>query len=190
MEVNMSTYIHWLNNNQGFVMCLLTFVYVVATIVIVYYNKKSIKEMIKTREEDNRPYVFANLEKDPRDRFFTLKIKNYGKLSAKINKIEIEPTIDFIHGNESKFLSGTIIAPGQVLPYIIFTDSKELSKCSYNISVDYESLNSKRYYEVYVIALEYLKEMAYCDHDKSNFTQTDNQLYNISVNLEKINNKL
>ena len=57
MEVNMSTYIHWLNNNQGFVMCLLTFVYVVATIVIVYYNKKSIKEMIKTREEDNRPYV-------------------------------------------------------------------------------------------------------------------------------------
>ena len=43
----MSTYIHWLNNNQGFVMCLLTFVYVVTTIVIVYYNKKSIKEMIK-----------------------------------------------------------------------------------------------------------------------------------------------
>lgn len=64
----MSTYIHWLNNNQWFVMCLLTFVYVVATIVIVYYNKKSIKEMIKIREEDNRPYVFANLEKDPRDR--------------------------------------------------------------------------------------------------------------------------
>ena len=80
-------------------MCLLTFVYVVATIVIVYYNKKSIKEMIKTREEDNRPYVFANLEKYPRDRFFTLKIKNYGKLSAKINKIEIEPKINFFRTN-------------------------------------------------------------------------------------------
>ena len=58
------------------------------------------------------------------------------------------------------------------------------------ISIDYESLNGKRYYEVYVIALDYLKEMAYCDHDKSNFTQTENQLYNISINLEKINNKL
>ena len=47
--------INWLNSNQGFVMCLLTLVYVLATVVIVIMNKLSINEMRKSRLEDNRP---------------------------------------------------------------------------------------------------------------------------------------
>ena len=95
--------IQWINRNQGFVMCILTFVYVLATIVIVYYNKKSINEMIKSREDDSRPYVFANIERDPRDRSFTFKVKNHGKSSAKIIRMEINPNIEFIHEKDASF---------------------------------------------------------------------------------------
>ena len=35
--------VDWLNDNQGFVRSVLTLVYVVATIVIVIYNRKSIR---------------------------------------------------------------------------------------------------------------------------------------------------
>ena len=37
--------ITWMNQNQGFIMCVLTFVYVVATVIIVIMNRKSINEM-------------------------------------------------------------------------------------------------------------------------------------------------
>ena len=71
--------ITWMNQNQGFIMCVLTFVYVVATVIIVIMNRKSINEMKTARLEESRPYIIANLVKDPRDRCFYLKIKNYGK---------------------------------------------------------------------------------------------------------------
>lgn len=180
----------WLNTNQGFVMCLLTFVYVVATIVIMYYNKKSINEMAKSREEDSRPYVFANLERDPRDRSFTFKVKNHGKSSAKIIRMEINPNIKFIHEKDASFLSGVIISPGQVIPFLIPKESKEMMDCLYKILIDYESLAGKKYHEEYNIVLSYSREMGYSDTTKSNLTNAENQLYNISANLEKINNKL
>ena len=59
--------IDWLNANQGFAMSVLTLVYVAATIIIVIYNRKTIKEMKDAREEESRPYVFVYLDKDPRD---------------------------------------------------------------------------------------------------------------------------
>lgn len=180
----------WLNTNQGFVMCLLTFVYVVATIVIMYYNKKSINEMAKSREEDSRPYVFANLERDPRDRCFTFKVKNHGKSSAKITNIQINPSIEFIHEKNANFLSGVIISPGQVIPFLIPKESNKIADCLHKITIDYESLNGKKYHEEYIIALEYSNQMGYSDSNRSNLSETDNQLYNISANLEKINNKL
>lgn len=83
--------IGWLNSNQGFVMSILTAVYVIATIVIVIYNRKSIKEMQRTREEESRPYVFAYLHKDPRDMCFYLRVKNFGKTGARINSFDISP---------------------------------------------------------------------------------------------------
>ena len=86
--------INWLNSNQGFVMCLLTLVYVLATVVIVIMNKMSINEMRKSRLEDNRPYIMANLVKDPRDRCFYVRIKNYGKTGAVITNFNIFPELN------------------------------------------------------------------------------------------------
>ena len=62
--------------------------------------------------------------------------------------------------------------------------------CLYKILIDYESLAGKKYHEEYNIVLSYSREMGYSDTTKSNLTNAENQLYNISANLEKINNKL
>jgi hypothetical protein len=85
--------INWLNNNQGFTMSVLTLVYVLATIVIVIYNRKSIRELQKTREEESRPYIFACLHRDPRDVYFYFRIKNYGKTGGEIESIIVSPFI-------------------------------------------------------------------------------------------------
>lgn len=49
-------------------MAILTFVYVVATVVIVVFTKGSIDEMKKARIEDNRPYIFAYFAFVPREK--------------------------------------------------------------------------------------------------------------------------
>ena len=77
--------IETLNNNQGAVMVLLTSIYVVATIVIVMLNKRSIDEMKLSREEESRPYIFASLTFVPREtKQCYLVLTNYGKTGARI----------------------------------------------------------------------------------------------------------
>lgn len=102
-------YIEWLNNNQGFTMTLLTLIYVLATIIIVYYNRKSIKEMQQSREEDSRPYIFAHLHKDPRDLCFYLRIKNHGKTIARIENISISPILKLVDNNSIENLMKDVI---------------------------------------------------------------------------------
>jgi hypothetical protein len=93
-------------------MSLLTLVYVAATIVIVIMNAKSINEMQKTREAEGRPYILLNLHKDPRDRCFYLRIKNYGKSGATIKQIEISPHMKLVESKSgNSVLNGCVLAP-------------------------------------------------------------------------------
>lgn len=138
----------WLNQNQGFAMTILTSVYVIATFAIVYMNRLTIKEMEKGREEESRPYLFANLERDSRDMCFYLKIKNHGKTGCRIENISIEPNMKFVHGiilNEC--LPSTVIAPGQMLRFIIVEKWELTYKNNYLIEISYsETSNSKNEY--------------------------------------------
>jgi hypothetical protein len=92
--------IAWLNTNQGFVMALLTFVYVVATIVICAFNAKSAKaareqtkEIKRQFDEENRPYITVELILEKR-LFYFLKFSNHGRKIA--NNVKIELDQDFI----------------------------------------------------------------------------------------------
>lgn len=53
----MMTVINWLNDNSGFVMALLTFVYVIATALICYFNYKSAKATKEQTEESNKQFI-------------------------------------------------------------------------------------------------------------------------------------
>lgn len=52
--------ITWINDNNGFVMAILTFVYVIATIFICIYNGKSAMATRKQTEESQRQFVESN----------------------------------------------------------------------------------------------------------------------------------
>lgn len=51
--------IELLDQHNGFVMAILTLVYVVFTVFIFIANNRSVKEMKITREEENRPYIVS-----------------------------------------------------------------------------------------------------------------------------------
>lgn len=91
----MGIIIEWINDNNGFIMGLLTLVYVIATILICFFNYKSAKatkEQIKEAQAQfrlqNRPNVipcFSMIE----GAMFCLTFKNIGNECAKDLKIKI-----------------------------------------------------------------------------------------------------
>ena len=192
-ENGLSDLITWLNNNQGFTMTLLTLVYVVATIVIVIYNRKSIREIEKTREEESRPYIFAYLHKDPRDLCFYLRVKNYGKTGGKIESINISPLLKLVDSkNVGDFLNNVILAPNQMLQFIVLERNEETSKEIYDVNLRYHQTNNteKVYEEKYSLLTQYSTLMGYTDSNKSNLSETDNALRNIANYLDSIRNKM
>jgi len=189
----MSETITWLNSNQGFVMSILTCVYVVATIVIVVYTGKSIKELEKTREEESRPYIFANLQKDPRDVCFFLRVKNYGKTGGRISQININPNLKFADNLKVEdFLNNTILAPGQSLQFIIMEQNNETSKRNYDVTISYTPTfnDNMEYSEKYNLVTQYASQMGYTDNKKSNLTPEANAINNIAHYLDAIRHKL
>ena len=56
----MDKIIEWLNNNSGCIMAILTFVYVVATILICVYNSKSAKATSEQTKELYRQFLESN----------------------------------------------------------------------------------------------------------------------------------
>lgn len=185
--------IEWLNQNQGFVMSVLTAVYVLATIVIVVYNRKSIKEMQESRKAESRPYVFAYLHKDPRDLCFYLRIKNYGKTGALIENIEISPKLKFVGETETKdFLKNVVLAPDQLLQFIVLEQKEETMKCNYNIGLRYKSTQTdkEQFEESYTLILQYAHQMGYTDNKTSNISPEANALKNIAGYLDSIRSKL
>lgn len=97
--------IEWLNQNQGFIMAILTFVYVIATIFLVYIawktskisteakeisedaklissraveiSQKQLEKIAELEENRVRPYVLFNIFSDENSRTYS-HIKNYG----------------------------------------------------------------------------------------------------------------
>lgn len=189
----MNKLILWLNNNQGFTMFILTLIYVFATIIIVIYNKKSINEIKQSREEENRPYIFANLQKDSRDIGFYLKIKNYGKTGGKLKSITISPSLKFVNdSNIDTFLNNVILAPAQSIQFIILEKSEETSKNNYQVSIKYEStnINNKVYLEDYILITQYESLMGYTNSKRTNLSDAENALVSIAGYLDSIRNKL
>lgn len=93
----MNELISWMNSNNGFVMAILTFVYVIATIFICVFNGKSAsatrkqtEEAQRQFEENNRAHViprFVTLE----GQLYCLAFHNIGKTMAEKLIINISP---------------------------------------------------------------------------------------------------
>jgi hypothetical protein len=185
--------ITWLNVNQGFVMCLLTFVYVLATIAIVVMNNMTIKEMKEARAAESRPYVFVSLHKDPRDVCFYLRVKNHGKTGAIINRLQITPTIKLVDIEEkSNFLERSILAPNQTLQFIVLEKWEETCEKDYNVEIEYTMVGdaNSSFHEQYALVVQYAHQMGYTDRSNSNLSNSENSLKSIAEHLDSIRSKL
>lgn len=88
-------FIQWLNVNSGFVMAVLTLVYVIATFYIVKANRSSVLEMRQTREEETRPYVVVYLQRNPNvNGAVHLIVRNIGTTAAYDIRIQATPPIE------------------------------------------------------------------------------------------------
>ncbi len=185
--------INWLNTNQGFVMSLLTLIYVIATLIIVHYNRKTIREMKESREAESRPYVFVYLDKDPRDMCFFLRIRNYGKSGAKLNHVSITPNLKLCDdGLPENFLKNIILAPSQTLEFIVLEGKEETMKNDYSVSIQYSSMDGsgRQYTEEYMLTIQYAHQMGYTNNGRDNLSNEASALCNISNQLDSIRRKL
>lgn len=149
--------------------------------------------MKKSREAESRPYVFAYLDKDPRDYCFYLRIRNYGKSGAKLNNILITPELKLCEeALTDSFLKNVILAPSQTLEFIVLEKTDETLKHDYSVSLQYTSVddNKKQYSDEYTLTVQYAHQMGYTDHEKSNLTDEENAIRNISSHLDSIRRKL
>ena len=186
-------FVSYLNANQGFVMAALTFVYVVATIVIVYFNKKTIDEMKEEREAESRPYLFAHLAFIPGEtKRCQLVLKNYGKSGAYIKSFSISPEIQLVKGpNDCAFFSKTIIAPNQSIQLLVLDPMEQMHEISYTVQLTYgDTLGNKWYSETYSLIQQYAGEAGSVTTNRGKMEKYQSAIIDISHSLDVIKNSM
>lgn len=147
------------NENEGFFMALLTLVYVVFTLLIFISNNRSVKEMKKTREEANRPYIVVYTLSKPKGTV-ELVIENVGKTIAVNTKIQITPEFNFpkqMPLSKSNVLKRPILSfpPNYKMKYYIgkFSDFKndDGTYPIYEVQIVYEDSGKQKYTDSYSI---------------------------------------
>lgn len=123
------TVLRWLNQNQGFVTSVLTLVYVIATLCIVFValraNRLSAKQLTQALELErhrSRPYVIFDLE--PRLGIVYVVLRNIGATPAHKVRVSVTPLLETVINGEqvqSALTKGDIgfIAPGRRLEDIL-----------------------------------------------------------------------
>lgn len=182
-----------MNNNNGTIMAFLTLIYVVATIFILKANKEMVKESIKVREAETRPYVIAYLEERNTGSVF-LKIENIGKSIARNIKISSNIRIEYPNSYSISdsyiFNNPFTLAPNQKIDFFIHQTTvggikvKEDSEGLYPIyllTISYENDDNK-YEENNPIDLNIVKHRIY-ENDEDRIKYIVEELKGIKKSL-------
>ena len=106
----MKDIINWCNENQGFLMAILTGVYVLATVILVIVSHranvislKNVEALTSIEKERLRPLVEARLESDVP--FIILRVSNQGQTPAYAISFDISPRLQLLLGGEGSYPS-------------------------------------------------------------------------------------
>lgn len=207
--------ITWLNDNNGFVMALLTFVYVIATIFICVFNCKSAKatkeqtkESYKQFIENNRAHVipkiialegemlclsFQNIGKDiATEVVINVSEKWLKKLEKTFTFPEVANSLRIIKKKRLFLTVDQQLCYGLCIPGNGHDDFKTLATVPLEIDISYKTLD-KEYHEYFDIPLDgynYMINLSdYARLTKKQIQEmknTNKELKNIS---RKLNNK-
>jgi|GEM_PF-2068712 len=118
-------FLNLLQQYNGAVMAFLTFVYVVATVILVWATYRSVAEIRKTRVEQSQPYVLPCFE-DRADGLLMLVVKNYGMSAAYDIRVELPAALVEATGGvfskearESLSQGGLVLAPQQSVSFAL-----------------------------------------------------------------------
>jgi len=121
--------VNWLNKNQGFVMAILTVVYVVTTIIIALLtlkatrlSRKNLDMTLELEKNRLRPYVLFNISSSIAQKNTFASIKNLGLTAAYNIKVSIKPKLaQFGEERESSLTSRNILffPPGEEVADVI-----------------------------------------------------------------------
>ncbi len=148
-------------------MLLLTFIYAIATIVLVKYTKKSsefarqaLTQSMEFEKQGNRPHVIFDLI--AKDRCFYATIKNLGKQPAYDVKVTSKPDILRDKGNQQKekisFIEKKVpfLAPDrEIEDYIGTTPNflKEHPETTFCVEISYKDSMGESYHEMADISI-------------------------------------
>ena len=192
--------LEWINSNQGFVMVVLTAVYVIATIAICLFNYKSaqatreqVAESTRQFEETNRAVVTVYAD-FIRNGLFVLCISNSGNKIAKeinvnINKEFIENIKESYLEDIEKFVGSNFsLGIGQSFFLALggLLDYEKLSKESMFIQLTYQD-DKRKYSDNVEIRL---KEIAWSLNYTSPITDIQHDIKKQRENVEKLSDNL
>lgn len=205
-------FIKWLNDNNGFIMALLTFVYVIATILICIFNYKSAKatkeqtkEAYKQFIENCRAHIVPKIV-ELEGEMLCLAFHNIGKEIAtnvtidvnekwlkKLEKTFTFPEVaDSLRKIKKHNLFLTVdqqLCYGLCIPGNGHDDFKTLGQIPLIIDISYDSLgnNYKEHFEIPLDGYNYMVNIS----DYARLTKKQIQeMRNINKELKNINNTL
>jgi hypothetical protein len=207
------TIITWLNNNSGFVMALLTLVYVIATILICIFNYKSAKatneqtkESYKQFIENNRAHIvpkiielegemlclsFQNIGKDiATDVVINVNEKWLKKLEKTFTFPEVANSLRKIKKKKLFLTVDQQLCYGLCIPGNGHEDFKVLGEIPLKIDISYKTLenNYEEHYEIPLDGYNYMVNISdYARLTKKQIQEmknTNKELKNISTTLK------
>lgn len=214
----MGELVKWINDNNGFIIALLTFVYVIATILICVFNYKSAKATKEQTKESYEQFIENSRARvvpkiiELEGEILCLCFQNIGKDIATnliidvnedwLKKLEVTKTFPEVAGSLRKLKNKEIfltvdqkLCYGMCIPGNGHPDFKILGEETLIINVSYKTLN-KDYCEKFEIPLDSYNFMVnqsdYARLTKKQIQQmkeTNKELKNINYSLKKINEK-
>lgn len=160
--------VEWLNNNQGFVLSILTAVYVIATILIllatVWSNRiasRAIEHSQELHRQQTRPYVVFDIICD--GKFATASLHNYGTMPAFDVAVQLDQEFKSIANRKSTLLRNPIgmVAPGRTISDAIDSSPAfhEKNTLEFSGTVSYSDAANKRFEDRISLDLRYYPEM-------------------------------
>jgi hypothetical protein len=166
--VEMRAIAEWCNQNQGAAILLLTFVYVIATLVMVVLmwwanriSKRNIEMALMLERQRMRPHLIFDLES--RDRMMYAVIKNIGLTPARDVAIDVFPKLEHTANLPDKECSLTRHSISFVAPSREFTDVidsahnffKRYTDPIFRGTVRYKGSDTTEYSEPFIIDMRF-----------------------------------
>lgn len=190
----------WLNANQGFVMGILTLVYVVATVFIAIVmlransvSSRSLAQAVELEKLRSRPYLLFDLES--RHRAIHAVLKNLGKTAAYDVKISVTPELKSVIQGQDWVSSLTTNVVSFVAPNREIADfiqpvpqfSKSYPDLRFEGELLYRDSEGKSFKEPFKIDLKYQMRLL---HVSAEDNEIPKKLEKIRESIDALGNRI